>query len=341
MRIPVLLLLLSTVTACNSFSMSKDYHLSQLAPVSGNGRWDYVTVDDTARRVYIAHESEVDVLDADSDKQVGKIEGLQGVHGVAIAPNGQGFITNGKSDHLTVFEASSLKKTGEIKTGRGPDAVLYDQVSDRVFVVNGDGNSMTVVDVAKDKVIRTIPLKGAPEFTVSDNNGHVFVNLEDKAKVLQIDTKRMEVMNRWSVAPGASPASMAIDHVNYRLFIGCRNSLLIVMDALNGKVINSLPLGDHVDATAYDPVTHRIINSNGDGTLTVVAQDDADHYHVEQIVHTLKYSKTLGLDLKTHNLFVPGAEFDSVPAASKDNPKQRPAIIPGSFKVLVFERSKY
>jgi len=338
MRLITLTLVAAFLSSC-AIQKAEAYHLAQTVPVAGNGRWDLITVDEAARRVYVSHETQVNVLDADTGKPVAEIDGLLGVHGIALAADsGQGFITNGKRDSVTIFDMKSFKKVGEVKTGKKPDAITYDPATHRIFVMNGDSDSSTVIDPSDDKVIGTIALKGGPEFPVPDNKGHVFVNLENEGELLRIDSPEMKVLNRWSVAPGKAPAGLAMDRTNQRLFIGCGNRKLIVMDALSGKVIADLPLGDHVDATAYDPETKQIISSNNDGTMTVVQQDDADHYHVAQTVTTPNHSKTLGLDLKTHKLFVPAAEFGPIPPATKANPKRRPDVIAGTFKVLVFEK---
>lgn len=338
MRKSFLLGMIFMLAACSSQQL-QGYHLTKSVPVTGEGGWDYVSVDSAARRVYVTHSTRADVLDADSGEVVGDITPLAGAHGIAIAPDiGYGFATNGKADKVTVFDLRTLAVKAEIKTGKKPDSIVYDPATKRVFAFNGESNSATVINAVKMKKIGTIALKGAPEFAVADGKGHVFVNLEDKSEMLVIDSKGMKVANRWALAPCKEPASLAMDRQNQRLFSGCGNRLLAVVDAQNGHVITTLPIGAHTDATAFDPATHAIISAAADGTLTVIAQDDADHYRVVQTVTTPQHSKTFGLDEKTHRLFVPSADFGPAQAPSEDNPKGRPPVLPGTFNVLMFDR---
>jgi YVTN family beta-propeller protein len=327
------------LTGCAAHESVNGYHLTNTVPLPSAGGWDFVKVDDEARRVYIAHSTQVEVIDADSGKPIGVISNIKGAHGITIAfDTSHGFITNGKSDTVTVFDVKTLNVTGQIKAGKKPDAIAYDRHTHRIFVFNADGNSATVIDAKKLKSIGTIALGGAPEFAVPDKAGHIYVNLEDKSEMLQIDASTLKVMNRWSLAPCTEPSSLAIDRKNHRLFAGCSNHILTVVDATNGSIVSTLPIGEKVDATAFDPETYLIISSNGDGTMTVIHEDDADHYHIIQTVVTPKRSKTFGLDKKTHKLFVPSAMFGPTQAPSKDNPKGRPQILPGTFSVLIFEQ---
>jgi YVTN family beta-propeller protein len=205
--------------------------------------------------------------------------------------------------------------------------------------MNSGSESATVIDAVNLNVVRTIFLGGKPEFAVSDDLGHVYVNLEDRNQVVQINASGLNVVKRWSVAPGRVPASLAIDARNQRLFIGCRNRKLVVMDAKSGKVITALPIGDKVDATAFDEGTHKIISSTGDGNITVVQQDDPNHYRIVQTIKTQKGSRTFGLDRRTHKLFVPAADFAApVYTRAKLAQKQHPELLKGSFKILIFEQ---
>lgn len=335
MRLLPFMALLVLVSACAS-QEPQGYHLVKTVPITAEGGWDYVTVDESARRVYVAHTGQVDVLNADSAALIDSIPDLKGVHGVAIAPWAKrGFITNGKGNAVTIFDTDTLEVIKTVPVGKKPDAIVYDPTSRRVLAFNGDSDSATVLDTSGRKV-GTIRLGGSPEFPVADGSGLVFVNLEDKSEVLALDPMSLKVLKRWPVAPGASPSSLAMDRKNHRLFIGCRNRLLVVMNADNGHVITSLPLGDRVDATAYDEQTDLIVSSNGDGTLTVVKQYTPDRYDIAQTVITPKGSKTMGLDAKTHRLFVPSAAFTPALPPTPANPKPRPMVIPGSFNVLVY-----
>jgi len=282
------------------------YHVVKEIPVPGDGSWDYLTVDEAARRLYISHETEVEVLDVDSGAVVGKISDTKGVHGIAlVAEFGRGFTSNGRANSVTIFDLKTLKELGRVKTGEKPDAIIYDPATRRVLAFNGDSGSATVIEAADGKVAGTIDLGGGPEFAVADGTGHVFVNLEEKNVVLKLDSRALAVQARWPLAPCETPSSMAMDKPNRRLFIGCRSHVMAVVNADDGHVITTLPIGDHVDATAFDPETRLIFNSNGEGTVTVVHQESPDKYTVIENVKTQPRAKTMALDLKTHRLFLP------------------------------------
>jgi YVTN family beta-propeller protein len=249
------------------------------------------------------------VLDVDSGAIVGKIPNTPGVHGIAIAPElGRGFVSNGQSSTVTVFDLKTLQTIAEVPVGKKPDAIMYDPATSRVFAFNGGDNSASVISAADTKVVGTIALGGGPEFAVADGSGLVFNNLEDESQVLKIDSRKMTVVQRWPTAPCQSPSSMAMDKTNRRLFIGCRSRVMAVMNADTGQVVTTLPIGDHVDATALDPSSGLIFNSNGEGTITVVRQERPDKYSVVQTVKTVPRAKTMALDTKTHKLFLSTAE---------------------------------
>jgi len=282
-----------------------NYEITKKIPIPGQGSWDYLTVDESARRLYVSHGTQVEVLDLDSGAIVGKIENTQGVHGIAIAPDlGRGFVSDGQSSTVTIFDLKTLKTIAEVPTGKKPDAIIYDPATSRVFAFNGGGNSATVIEAKDGKVAGTIDLGGGPEFAAADGNGYVYNNLEDESLVLKINSRTLKVEQRWPTAPCASPSSMAIDRDNRRLFLGCRSKVMAVMNADTGQVITTLPIGDHVDATAFDVETRLIFNSNGEGTVTVVRQDSPDKYSVVETVKTLPRAKTSALDPKTHRLFL-------------------------------------
>jgi YVTN family beta-propeller protein len=286
-----------------------DYQITKKIPIPGQGSWDYLAVDEGARRLYVSHGTQVEVLDVDSGAVVGSIPKTSGVHGVAIAAElGRGFVSNGQSSTVTIFDLKTLKAIADVPTGQKPDAIIYDPATSRVFAFNGGGNSATAIDAATGKVAGTVELGGGPEFAAADGNGIVYNNLEDESMVLKIDSRKLTVEKRWPTAPCASPSSMAIDRANRRLFLGCRSKVMAVMNADTGQVITTLPIGDHVDATAYDPETKLIFNSNGEGTITVIRQDGPDKYSVVETVKTLPKAKTMALDPKTHRLFLSTAE---------------------------------
>lgn len=285
------------------------YSVIKKIPISGEGSWDYLTVDEAARRLYVSHGTQVDVIDVDSGNIVGSIPKTLGVHGIAIAPDlGRGFVSNGKTASVTIFDLKTLKPIADVPTGQKPDAIIFDSATSRVFAFNGGSNSVTAIDAATGKVAGTVDLGGGPEFAAADGNGFVYDNLEDESLVLKIDSRKLAVTQRWPTAPCASPSSMAMDRANRRLFLGCRSKVMAVMNADTGQVIATLPIGDHVDATAFDPETKLIFNSNGEGTVTVIRQDSPDKYSVVETVKTLPKAKTMALDTKTHRLFLSTAE---------------------------------
>jgi DNA-binding beta-propeller fold protein YncE len=290
-------------------AFTNDYHLIKKIPIPGTGSWDYLTVDEGARRLYVSHGAQVEVLDVDSGAIVSQIPDTPGVHGIALAPElGRGFVSDGQSATVTIFDLKTFKTIGKVPTGKKPDAIIYDSVTSRVFAFNGGSNSATVIEAADGKVAGTIDLGGGPEFATADGRGSVFDNLEDESLVLKIDARKLAVDQRWKTAPCESPSSMAMDRPNRRLFIGCRSHVMAVMNADTGQVITTLPIGDHVDATAFDPETRLIFNSNGEGTITVIHQDSPDKYSVVENVKTLPRAKTMALDPKTHQLFLSTAE---------------------------------
>jgi YVTN family beta-propeller protein len=285
------------------------YQITKKIPIPGQGSWDYLTVDEGARRLYVSHGTQVEVLDLDSGAIVGKIENTQGVHGIAIAADlGRGFVSDGQSSTVTIFDLKTLKTIAEVPTGKKPDAIIYDPATSRVFAFNGGSNSATVIEAKDGKVAGTIDLGGGPEFAAADANGYVYNNLEDESLVLKINSRTLKVHQRWPTAPCASPSSMAIDRANRRLFLGCRSKVMAVMDADTGKIITTLPIGDHVDATAFDVETRLIFNSNGEGTVTVIRQDSPDKDSIVETVKTLPRAKTSALDPKTHRLFLSTGE---------------------------------
>jgi DNA-binding beta-propeller fold protein YncE len=303
------LVLLSFIPQAVAAPPADGYSITKKISIPGQGSWDYLIVDEAARRLYVSHGTQVEVIDVDSGNIVGSIPKTLGVHGIAIAPEfGRGFVSNGQSSTVTIFDLKSLKPIADVPTGQKPDAIIFDPATSRVFAFNGAGNSATAIDAATGKVAGTVDLGGGPEYATADGNGFVYNNLEDESLVLKIDSRKLTVDKRWPTAPCVSPSSMAIDRTNHRLFIGCRSKVMAVMNADTGQVITTLPIGDHVDATAFDPQTKLIFNSNGEGTITIVREDGPDKYSVVETVKTLPKAKTLALDPKTHRLFLSTAE---------------------------------
>src|ERR1700688_4527907 len=285
------------------------YSVVKKIPIPGQGSWDYLSVDEGARRLYVSHGTQVEVIDVDSGNIVGSIPNTLGVHGIAIAAElGRGFVSNGKSSTVTIFNLKTLKPIADVPTGQKPDAIIFDPATSRVFAFNGGSNSATAIDAATGKVAGTVDLGGGPEFAAADGKGAVYDNLEDESLVLKIDSRKLAVEQRWPTAPCASPSSMAMDRANRRLFLGCRSKVMAVMNADTGKVITALPIGDHVDATTFDPDTKLVFNSNGEGTITVIRQDGPDKYSVVETVKTAPRAKTMAVDRRTHRLFLSTVE---------------------------------
>ena len=303
-RIFTLLLLLLTIASLAS--AAPNYQLAKKVAVPGAGGWDYVIVDEAGRRVYIAHSTQVDVLDADSLALVGTIPNTPGAHGVAIASEfGRGYITAGKSDAVIPFDLKTLKAYPEIKVGKKPDAIVYEPLTKSVYVMNGDSDSITVLKAADGSVAGTIDLGGGPEYGVSDGKGSFYVNLEEKAETLHIDVKGLKVLHRWPLAPCGTPTALAMDVANQRLFIGCRSRHLGVLDAGTGKLVFTAPIGERVDAGAFDADSKLVFLSTGDGNVFIFHQDAPDKYTLAQQLTTVKGAKTMGFDPKTKRLFVP------------------------------------
>jgi DNA-binding beta-propeller fold protein YncE len=307
------------------------YRVIKSVPVSGEGGWDYVTVDSDARRVYISHATQVVVLDADAHTVVGSIPDTQGVHGIAIASDlGRGFTSNGRANNVTIFDLKTLKTIGTVKTGTNPDAIIYDPGTKRVFAFNGRSNDATAINAADGTVAGTLALGGKPEFAVADDKGSIYVNIEDTSELVQFDAQKLTVTHRWPEKPCQEASGLAMDVKNRRLFAGCDNKMMAVIDADSGKVVATPAIGEGVDANAFDPATQLAFASNGEGTLTVVHEDSPDKYTVVENVPTKKSARTMGLDLKTHNIFLPAADFEA-PAQGERRGKMKP----GSFVLLV------
>ena len=315
------------------------YKIANKIHLDGDGGWDYLTVDDATSRLYISHGTIVQVLDVNEKKVVGTIPDTKGVHGIALARDiNKGFISNGKDTSVTVFDLNTLQPIAKVKvTGNNPDAILYDPFSHRVFTFNGRSSNSTVIDANANKVIGTIVLPGKPEFSVTDGKGKVYVNIEDKSQLCLINPMTLTVEKTWSVAPGEEPSGLAIDVMDHRLFAVCGNKLMIVLDADNGKVVSKLDIGDRVDGVSYDPILKRVYSSNGEGTMTIVQQENKDSYKVIENFPTQKGARTISINPKTHRVYLSTAEFDAVPAATAENPRPRPPVKPNTFIILEIE----
>jgi DNA-binding beta-propeller fold protein YncE len=310
------------------------YHVVKTVPIPGDEGWDYLTVDADARRVYISHGSHVVVMNADTYAVEGDVPDTQGVHGIALAPDlGRGFVSAGRANTAVIFDIKSLKTLGTVKTGANPDAIVYDAVTKRVFTLNGRGENTTAINGADGSVAGTLALGGKPEFAVADGKGSIFVNIEDKNELVQFDAQKITETHRWPLAPCKSPSGLAMDLKNRRLFAVCDEKVMAVVNADTGKVVASPAICDGPDAAGFDPATGYAFASCGDGNLTVIHQDSPDKYTVVENVPTKRSARTMGLDLKTHNVFLPSAEFDA-PAAGERRGKMKP----GSFGIVVVSK---
>jgi DNA-binding beta-propeller fold protein YncE len=322
--------------SASSLLAATTYHVTRKIPIPGDGGWDYVTCDSQARKLYISHSTQTQVMDIDQMKLVGQVPGTNGVHGIALAPDlGRGFLSAGRDNQVVIFNLKSLRSLGTVATGENPDAILYDSATQRVFAFNGKSHSATIFKAATGEILSMLPLDGKPEFAAADSRGAVFVNIEDKNLLVKINSHVMAVEARWPLAPCEEPSSLAMDRTTNRLFAGCGNKTLVAVDASSGKVVASVPIGEHVDATVFDPETKFVIASNGDGTLTVIHEDTPDSYQVVQTVPTLKGARTVALDTATHRLFLPIAGFGPPLPPTPSQPKPRPSIVPGTFAILV------
>jgi DNA-binding beta-propeller fold protein YncE len=316
------------------------YHVVKSYKLGGEGGWDYLNLDSAARRLYIARATRVMVVDADSGTLVGEIADTPGVHGIALATElGKGFISAGGENMVSIFDPKTLKTTSKVKVGDRPDAILYDPATKRVFTFNASSHDATAVDALKGEVVGSIQLGGKPEFAVSDGKGTIYVNLEDKNQLFAIDPAKLSVKSRWPLAGCDEPSGLAMDRQNRRLFSGCGNKVMDVVNADTGDVLALLPIGEGVDATAFDDETGLAFASCGEGVLTVVREESPDKFVVVENVATQRGARTMALDQKTHNVFTVTAQFGPRPEPTAEMPHPRAPILPDSFVVLVVGKS--
>lgn len=329
------LVLSLAVVASLAAQPASTYHITHTYTLGGDGSWDYVVPDPPNHRLFIARQTRVMVVDENSGALLGEVTGINGAHGTAIAPaSGHGFATSGNDQSVVMFDLKTYKELARIPAAEDADAIVFDAVSNRVFTLNGDAHSSTVIDPA-GKLITNIPLGGKPEYGQPAGDGKVYANLTDVSQVVEIDGKTATVTRRWSTEPCKQPVSMAIDTAHHRLFSGCRSGVMAVSDYQAGKIVATLPIGSGVDGAGYDPASADAFASNADGTLTVIHQDSPDQYHVAETVQTAPASRNMGLDPTTHRIFIAAAKFGPAPAGGRG----RGPVLPGSFAVLVVERA--
>jgi YVTN family beta-propeller protein len=312
-----------------AFAAATGYHITGEIPIGGEGGWDYLTVDSAAHRLYVSHGTHVVVVDLDTNKVAGDIPDTPGVHGIAIAAElGKGFISNGRGNTVTIFDLKTLKASGTVPTGENPDDITYDKGSSRVYVFNGRSKSATVIDAKTGKVAATIPLPGKPEFAISDGKGHVYNNLEDTNEIVEIDAAKAAVTKKFSLSPCDGPSGMAYDAKSRRLFSVCSNRIMAISDPDAGKVVATPAIGAGPDGVAFDSGTGYAMSSNGDGTLTIVAQTGGKWDVLENIA-TERGARTIAVDERTHKVYMPTAK--TAPSTTGG----RASYLPNTFKVLV------
>ena len=323
----------------NAAAANEDpYQFIREISIGGEGGWDILTVDSPAQRLYLSHSTRIIVVDLEKNAVAGEITDTPGVHGfVAVPEFGHGFSTNGKEDKASVVDLKTLKTISKVDTGENPDALVYEPQRHEVYVFNHTGNSATVIDAKTAKVVSTIALGGSPEFAAVDSAaGRVYCNIEDKSEVVAIDTAKHEVVARWPVAPGEEPSGIAFDAAHHRLFVGCHNKMMTMLDTESGKVVATVPIGAGVDGCAFDDATQLAFASCGDGTTTIAKEETPQKLTVVQTLKTEPRARTIALDPATHRIYLPSARFNPPPSPAPGATPARPTVIPGSFKLLVY-----
>ncbi|WP_293872188.1 hypothetical protein [Flavobacterium sp.] len=332
-KIVHLLIIVLSISSC----VAQNYKVSKKINIAGDGGWDYLTVDEVNQHLFVSHGNVVEVIDLKTDKTIATIQDTKGVHGIAIANEvNKAFITCGKDNSVTIVDLKNFELIEKVTIqGQRPDAVLYDAFSKKVFTYNAKSNDTTVLDALTNKIVKTIPLGGKPEFSVTNTKGLIYVNIEDKNEIKTIDANKLEVTATWSIAPGDEPSGLAIDVETNRLFSVCGNNVMIIVDALSGKVVQKLPIDEGCDGVAFDAKNKLAFSSNGIGTITVVKEENANTFLVQQTIKTQKGARTIALNKTTNQLYLPTADFESKPAPTTENPKPRASLKPNSFVVLI------
>ena len=331
-----IVLIFVVVFAAQAFSPNL-YKVKRKITLGGDGGWDYLTFDPSGKRLFISRATRVMVVDPYKGSVITEIPNTPGVHGIALAQDlGKGYTSNGRENTVTVFDLKTLKETARIKLegGENPDAILYDPSSKRVLTFNGRSKNASIIDASTDKQVGSIPLDGKPEFAVSDGKGTVFVNIEDKSEIAAIDPVGGNVQKTWPLAPCEEPSGLAMDQKNRRLFAGCGNKMMAIVNADTGKVVTTVPIGQGVDANGFDPSTGLAFASNGDGTLTVVHEDSPDKFTVADNTTTQRSARTMAVDTTNHDVYLVAAEFDeAAPAAGEQRPRR--TMKPGTFTLVI------
>jgi DNA-binding beta-propeller fold protein YncE len=315
---------------------AEGYKVINKIKVGGSGGWDYVTMDNAGRRIYASHGGNVEIIDVDAGKVVGQITQLHGVHGIAVAPElSKGFISNGQSNSVTVFDLKTLAKTGEPATGQNPDSICYEPKTKRIFTFNGRSNDSTAIDAKSNEIVGSFPVGDKPEFCVVDGAGKLFVNIENSSEIVEIDAAKPAVTRRAPLAPCESPSGLAIDTKNKKLFSVCGNKMMAVTDIATMKVIATPAVGPGTDGAGFDPGTGLAFSANGgDATLTIVKLVNGKYEAVDN-VPTIRGARTMAVDEKLHRVYLPAAEYGPAPEAKAGQKQGRPPVLPDSFHILV------
>lgn len=338
LRLAAAAVLIGMLSATSSAFAQGQYRVLDHWKIGGEGGWDYLTADPAAHRLYVTHGPRVEVIDTTSGKITGSINGLKGTHGVALDDSGKfGYISDGAGNAVVVFDRSSLQTVATIPAGTNPDGIAFEPMTKTVWAFNGRSKNVTVIDTAARKAIATIPLPGKPEFPAADGKGTMFVNIEDKNEIVRLDGAAKEITAEWPLKGCDSPSGLAFDAEGRRLFSVCDGKTMAVTDANTGKLLATPTIGDGPDAAGYDPQHKLVFSSNGDGTLTVVDASGSS-YPVAQTVVTERGARTMAFDEGAGRVYLITADFGPRPAATTQNPRPRPQIVPGSFTILVVGR---
>jgi YVTN family beta-propeller protein len=314
------------------------YQSAGQIPIGGEGGWDILTIDSAASRLYLSHATKVVVVDLNKNAVIGEVADTPGVHAFVAVPELQrGFSSNGKESKSSVVDLTTLKTISKIDTGSNPDAIVYESRHGEVYIFNHTGNSVTVINAKAGTVSATIPLGGNPEFAAVDETaGRIYCNIEDKSEVAVIDADKHEVVAHWSLAPGEEPSGIALDAAHHRLFSGCHNKMMVMLDTESGKVVGNVPIGAGVDGCAFDDSTRLVFASCGDGTMTIAKEETPTKLTVAQVLKTQRGARTMALDPKTHRIYLPTAQFQPLPSPSPGASPARPTIVPNTLKLLVY-----
>ncbi|MFI5133197.1 MAG: YncE family protein [Chitinophagales bacterium] len=329
---------LTLVCTASLLQAQTKLHIVNTFHIASPGGWDYIAVGPGNNRVYVSHGTQVNILNASTGDSLGVIDSTIGVHGIAFDKElGKGYTSNGRLNNVTVFDLASNKVLNHISTGTNPDAIMFDGFSKKIITCNGRSQDLSVIDPVTEKVVATIPVGGKPETAVSNEAGKIFVNIEDKNEIVEVDITKNVVENHWPLGPGKAPTGLAIDRSTKKLFAGCGdNKWLIILDASDGKIVDSIGIGDGCDGVAFDNGTKNIFTSNGEGTLSVVHEASANKFEKVADVPTKRSARTVAVDEKTHNVFLPAADYEPLTDEQKAaTPRPRPKMIAGSFQVLV------